>query len=72
MRFRFTIRDLLWQTVVAAMATTWWLDRRNLCRKIDTVQNALWISEHSIHSVDSYQSYVASNNSLIATPTNLK
>jgi hypothetical protein len=25
---RFTIRDVLWLTVVAAMAVGWWLDRR--------------------------------------------
>jgi len=27
---RFTIRDLLWLTVVAALAVAWWLDRRSL------------------------------------------
>ena len=26
MRFRFTIRDLLWLTVVVALAVGWWLD----------------------------------------------
>jgi hypothetical protein len=26
--FRFTIRDVLWLTVVVAMGVTWWLDRR--------------------------------------------
>ena len=30
MRFRFTIRDLLWLTAVAALAVGWWLDRRKL------------------------------------------
>ena len=29
---RFSIRDLLWLTVVAAMATAWWLDRNSLKR----------------------------------------
>ena len=29
MRLRFTIRDLLWLTVVVALAVGWWLDRRN-------------------------------------------
>jgi len=28
MRFRFTIRDLLWLTLVVALATGWWLDHR--------------------------------------------
>jgi hypothetical protein len=27
---RFTIRDLLWLTMVAAMAVAWWVDRRGL------------------------------------------
>lgn len=31
--FRFTIRDLLWLTVVAALAVTWWLDRQHLAQK---------------------------------------
>jgi hypothetical protein len=30
MRFRFTIRDLLWLTVVVAFAVGWWLDHRRL------------------------------------------
>lgn len=28
--FRFTIRDLLWLTVVVALGVAWWVDRRNL------------------------------------------
>jgi len=28
MRFRFTIRDLLWLTVVVAVATGWWLEHK--------------------------------------------
>ena len=28
MRFRFTIRDLLWLAVVAALAVGWWLEHR--------------------------------------------
>jgi hypothetical protein len=30
MRLRFTIRDLLWLTLVVAMAVGWWIDRRNV------------------------------------------
>ncbi len=30
MRLRFTIRDLLWLTVVVAMAVAWWVDRDGL------------------------------------------
>jgi hypothetical protein len=28
--FRFTIRDLLWATVVVALGVAWWVDRRRL------------------------------------------
>jgi len=28
MRLRFTIRDLLWLTLVVALAVGWWLDHR--------------------------------------------
>jgi hypothetical protein len=30
MRLRFTIRDLLWLTLVVALAVGWWLDRRKI------------------------------------------
>ena len=30
MHFRFTIRDLLWLTLVVALAVGWWLDRSRL------------------------------------------
>ena len=29
MRLRFTIRDLLWLTVVVALVVGWWVDRRH-------------------------------------------
>jgi len=33
MRLRFTIRDLLWLTLVVALAVGWWLDRRSIQRQ---------------------------------------
>ena len=30
MRFRFTIRDLLWLTALVAVLLAWWLDRRQI------------------------------------------
>jgi hypothetical protein len=33
MRLRFTIRDLLWLTVVVALAVGWWLDRARIEEK---------------------------------------
>ena len=32
---KFSIRDLLWLTVVVALALTWWLDRRELQRRCE-------------------------------------
>ena len=32
MRLHFTIRDLLWLTVVVAMGVAWWLDHRATSR----------------------------------------
>ena len=33
MRLRFTIRDLLWLLVVAALCAAWWTDHRNVRRE---------------------------------------
>ncbi len=38
---RFSIRDLLWLTVVVALAVGWWLDRQNLVRELDAIQSGL-------------------------------
>lgn len=32
--FRFTIRDVLWLTVVVALVCAWWLDRRGLAKEV--------------------------------------
>jgi hypothetical protein len=32
--FRFTIRDVLWLTVVVAMGVGWWIDHRNSSKEI--------------------------------------
>lgn len=34
--FRFTIRDVLWLTIVAALAVGWWIDHRNLAPDAQT------------------------------------
>ena len=33
MRFRFTIRDLLWLTALIAMGVAWWVDHRSIQRQ---------------------------------------
>jgi hypothetical protein len=35
MRFRVTIRDLLWLTALAAVLVAWWLDRSRLKHQIE-------------------------------------
>jgi hypothetical protein len=35
--FRFTIRDVLWLTVVAALAVGWYLEHRRQQARIDTL-----------------------------------
>jgi hypothetical protein len=41
MRLRFTIRDLLWLTVVAALAVGWSADRDQLARKVNDLTEQL-------------------------------
>ena len=41
MRFRFTIRDLLWLTALIAMGMAWWLDHRAIQRQSANEFNAL-------------------------------
>jgi hypothetical protein len=64
MRLRFTIRDLLWLTVVAALAVGWWLKHRyhiaheeDLGQQLNQADNSLRISEgeldqHRIRQVE--------------------
>src|SRR5436190_13973205 len=35
---KFSIRDLLWLTLVAACAVSWWIDRSRLQTKLETVE----------------------------------
>jgi hypothetical protein len=35
MRLRFTIRDLLWLTLVVALAAGWWIDHKRLVRLME-------------------------------------
>jgi len=48
MRFRFTIRDLLWLTLVVALVVVLFIDKK----KINSLQNDLWLSEHRIQTTD--------------------
>jgi hypothetical protein len=37
MRFRFSIRDLLWLTALVAVLTAWWIDHRRLTAKPEQI-----------------------------------
>jgi hypothetical protein len=36
--FRFTIRDVLWLTVVVALAVGWWIERKTHVSSVATVK----------------------------------
>jgi hypothetical protein len=36
---RFTIRDLLWLTLLAAVLVAWWVDRSSLVARVDELEN---------------------------------
>jgi hypothetical protein len=42
--FRFTIRDMLWLTVVVAMGVGWWIDRQSIVRE----RMALAVEKHAL------------------------
>lgn len=39
--FRFTLRDILWLTLVIAMALGWWVDRAYTARRHRREKNAI-------------------------------
>ena len=41
MRLRFTIRDLLWLTALAALAVGWWLDHRRTMSRLEDANRQL-------------------------------
>jgi hypothetical protein len=45
MRFRFTVRDLLWLTAVVALAIGWWLQWKHSAAKLHAVQEKLAFAE---------------------------
>jgi hypothetical protein len=36
--FRFTIRDLLWLTLLMAVAVAWWVDRGRLASEVERLR----------------------------------
>lgn len=42
--FRFTIRDVLWLTVVAAVSVAWGLDRNRLASQVQSLKSQVeWV-----------------------------
>lgn len=50
--FRFTIRDLFWLTLLVALATVWWTDRRRQNARIQTLQGISELEAASIFPRD--------------------
>jgi hypothetical protein len=54
MRLRFTIRDLLWLTVLVAVCVAWWLDRRSTASLVTEARvkllqaNEFWLEAKAI------------------------
>jgi hypothetical protein len=41
---KFTIRDLLWLTLFAAVLVAWWVDRRAQAKRIDELEKQMVIN----------------------------
>ena len=52
MRRRFSIRDLLWLTVVAGLAIGWWLDHREQVNRFEAMNGPLSVQVYSITVAD--------------------
>jgi len=48
--FRFTIRDVLWLTVVVALGVGWWLDRRDVASRGDARASAIRAHAESLQA----------------------
>ena len=71
MPLRFTIRDLFWLTLVAAMATWWCVDRLTIANRLDNLEwfNARTIQlEEDMQSVEARLSPSTQNQSNFPTP----
>jgi hypothetical protein len=47
MRFRFTIRDLLWLTALVALGLGWWVDRSQLRSRLTVAEDANYLENES-------------------------
>jgi len=54
MPLRFTIRDLLWLTLVVALAVGWWVDRSNLTRQSNGWRDMF---NHQLEMIEGLQEY---------------
>jgi hypothetical protein len=54
MRFRFTIRDLLWLTLVVGLIVGWWLDRRMQPYSFHTNGNGYIIMKEKATGIEWY------------------
>ena len=55
MKLRFTIRDLFWLVVLAAVLVAWWLDRKHLAADRTAWKSAVYAEEDAESARSSYQ-----------------
>jgi len=69
MRFRFTIRDLLWLTLVVAMAVGWWLSYSHCQTQINGLQESMedWRSRARSREAE-VQRYVLAHGGTLGNP----
>ncbi len=71
MRLRFSIRDLLWLTALAALAVTWWLDHREQVDRFEAMNGPLTIEVYPITVADPNAVLKVLQTMLAGTPVRL-
>lgn len=59
--FRFSIRDLLWLTLVAAVAAGWLIDRRLVISRLDQFDRRIAPFEEEFHAIVEQRKLIGKN-----------
>jgi hypothetical protein len=57
-RFRFSIRDLIWLTLMVALIVGWWLDRSHLNKQLDAALSNVYDADELHAQVESLKGQV--------------